>query len=236
MVLTNDENPAEFTIKLSNPLTFNESWKVGLTELTLSNIPTTFSTDDFLVCKNFQTKSEVTIKLNSETVTTGEKLIEIINEKLAEKKLHPSFQFSFEELTHKTKVELDPNRGVQFSKRLSSVLSFDEIVENKKKYRVSINSQYCTDVRMHFWNIYVYSNLTKPIILGETLYPVLQTLSVECFDGSFLTKTYSPPMFMPLATHYIPDIEIKICDELGRPLKFKSGCSTLCKLLFKRDN
>lgn len=236
VVLNNDKTPSEFSSKLFKPLMLDESWKVALTEIAFSNSPNNFSPEDFLICKNFETKTDQVIRLNSDTIANGKKLIDFINNRLVEIKEQPGIQFQFDELSHKTTLTLQASRGIHLSKRLSHVLSLKEIVENKnKKKELMAFSNYCTDVRLHFWNIYIYSNLTKPIILGEKLYPVLQTLPVESFHENYMIKSFNPPMFMPLSTHFIPEIEIKICDELGRNLEFKSGCSTLCKLLFKRN-
>jgi len=236
VVLNNDENAAEFTTELYKPLMLDNSWKVALTEITFSHNPVNFSSEDYLIYKNFETKKDKLIALNSETITDSKNLIDLINKNIEKSRELLGIHFWFNELQHTTRLTLQPMRGVQFSKRLASVLSLDENIENRNKKTNLIRfSNYCTDVRLHFWNIYIYSNLTKPIILGEKLYPLLQTLPLEGFDKNYISKSFNPPMFMPLSAHYIPDIDIKICDELGRPLKFKSGCSTLCKLLFKRN-
>ena len=236
VVLNNEKTPSEFSTKLFKPLMLDDNWKVALTEITFSRAPNNFShSDDFLICKNFQKNTEKKFGLLSDAISKGEKLINLINKRLIEIGEQPGILFIFDELSHKTTLELQPGRGVQLSKRLSSVLSLQEIAENKnKKNNLMIFSKYCTDVRLHFWNIYIYSNLTKPIILGEKFFPLLQTLAIESFDEHHVSKSFNPPMFMPLSTRFIPDIDIKICDELGRNLQFRSGCSILCKLLFKR--
>lgn len=233
VVLSNTKNPAEFSTELFQALSLDDSWEVALTEIVFSSNPVNFSKEDFITCKNFDTKVDKIVALDSDTIKSGKKLIEILNSKLSP---IDGILFKFNEFSFKTTLELKPNRGVHFSKRLSSVLSLDETVENKSKTILVKISKYCTDIRLHFWNIYIYCNITKPIILGEQLYPLLQTLPVENFDENYLIKLFDPPMFIPLSSHFVPVIEIKICDELGRPLRFKSGCSTLCKLLFKRNS
>jgi len=235
VVLNNKETPSEFSTKLSVPLDLNDSWKVGLTEITFSHHPINFSYNDFLICKSFgKEKTNQRISLHSTTITTGQKLVEIINDRLREIKEFPAIQFQFDELTQKTSLRLEKNKGVQFSKRLASIFSFDEQLKNTSEAILTKYSKYCTNVRLHFWNIYIYSNLTEPIILGEKLYPLLQTLPIENFGENYFSKTFNPPLLMPLSLYYIPEIEIKVCDELGTPLKFRSGCSVICKLLFKK--
>jgi len=235
VVLKNEEKPSEFSTKLCTPLELDSQWKVGLTEITFSKNPLNFSFEDYLICKNFDKNVNKKVSLNPDSITSGEKLIQVINQVLREERLIPGVQFRFEEITNKALLILQPNRGVEFSKRLATVLSLKESIENKTRTESRALSEYCIDPRLHFWNIYIYSNLTKPVILGEKLFPILQTLPAENFNENYLSKSFNPPMLIPLSSYYIPDIKLKICDELGRPLRFKSSCSVLCKLVFKKS-
>lgn len=148
-----------------------------------------------------------------------------------------SVQFLFNKQSHKLVISLAKGERIIFSDKIANAFSLDTLIENVDSNEEKFfTSKYCIDMRVHLWNIYLYSNLTKPIVLGDILSPLLQTLPIENFQfGQIITKSYNPPVFLELSNHFISTINIKICDEIGIPLKFHSDFPTICKLTFIKD-
>lgn len=243
VVLTssNDDGnkPSEFSTNLLKPLNLTGNWQVALSEITIPKCPINFDEKDCMILETFVPNGDVVysrkVSFLPENIFSHEKLITRIHEmmKKHDKSFHGKIEFN--DKTFKLIITLHRGERIIFSPRLSQVLSLEPVLENTDEDERRYASKYCVDIRLNFWNLYVYSNLNKAIILGEKLSPLLQTLSLESLEYGVLTKSYNPPVFLPIARHFIPSISIKICDEIGRPVRFSSNCSTVCKLIFMKD-
>lgn len=242
VVLSSGENAAEFSTKLFKPLVFDGKWKVALTEITIPQSPVNFTQEDFLIYETFKADGEVTfskkLKFKQENISSVGELQSRLTDmyKSSGMNKHHTGNFIFNEKSFKGNVKLKKGERIILSPRLAHLLSMSEIMENSSSREAEFVSEYCVDIRINFWNIYIYSNLSDTIILGEKLSQLLQTLPFENFTNErLLIKSYNPPVFLPLSKNFIPSIDIRICDELGRTLKFTKQSKTICKLLFIKD-
>ena len=86
-------------------------------------------------------------------------------------------------------------------------------------------SNYMVDLRMDLWNLYIYTNICKPIILGDIYSPLLQTIPQENLDrdNRYLKHTYQYPIYLPVSGDFFSTIKLKICDEKGRVISIRHG-------------
>jgi hypothetical protein len=234
---------SEFSTELLQPLVLSDKWKVALTEITIPQSIINFTEEHFVIFETFhlgtnneeEVLSSTKIQFEKDSIASLDELQDKLTKKFMEKGI-PTSIIIFNRNTFKAEISLQKGERIKLSRGLSLIFSMERVMENVEDEEVTFFSEYCIDVRMYFWNIYIYSNLTKPIILGERLSPLLQTLPIEEFEKKrLLTKSYNPRVFLPLAKYFIPKVYFKICDELGRPLKFVTPGDTICKLLFVKD-
>ena len=72
--------------------------------------------------------------------------------------------------------------------------------------------------------IYVYSDVIKTKLVGDSSVPLLSVVSLRGVFGEIAFKGYSSPVYTPLAKHVF---KMYITDSAGRPVPFSSGNVTV---------
>lgn len=84
--------------------------------------------------------------------------------------------------------------------------------------------------------LFVYSNLCEPSIVGDTHAPLLRIVNIEArkFDfGTTIVKHFGPVHYVPVLVNRFQTIDIDIRDQFGKPIPFEFGTLTAA-LHFKR--
>ena len=89
------------------------------------------------------------------------------------------------------------------------------------------------DVRIQHYNLYIYSSIVQPHLCGMEYLPLLRTVNVEGSEGSYISRVYEIPHYLPLSSNFIESIDIKIADDLGQNIRFQYG-KVIIKLHFRR--
>lgn len=89
------------------------------------------------------------------------------------------------------------------------------------------------DIKACFYNIFVYSNIIKDTIVGNSLVPLLRTVQLSDLRNPYVTRTFTHNIYSPLKTLFIPEIEILLCDETGNQIEFNAG-KTIVILHFRK--
>ena len=89
------------------------------------------------------------------------------------------------------------------------------------------------DVKACFYNIFVYTNIIKNTMVGDSLVPLLRTVQNEDLRNPYVTRSFKHNIYSPLKTEFIPEIEILLCDETGTQLEFNVG-KTIVVLHFRK--
>ena len=85
--------------------------------------------------------------------------------------------------------------------------------------------------------LFVYSNLCEPCMLGDTSAPLLRIVNVEAKDfsfGSTIVKKFAPINYIPLLNNRFQTVDIDIRDQFGNAIAFEFGTLTVT-LHFKRE-
>ena len=142
----------------------------------------------------------------------------------------------------KTKIVLHPNEGLKFHVTLARLLGFKahqwsynplEVSADTSGERMRIKADFIADVRTLHYNLYVYSNVVQPHLCGTEYLPLLRTVNVEGTEGSYISRVYEIPHYLPLASNFIESIDVKIADDLGQNVRFMYG-KLIIKLHFRR--
>lgn len=84
--------------------------------------------------------------------------------------------------------------------------------------------------------LFVYTDICENYITGDVQTPLLRIVPVDNTNyiyGSIQTKSFSPPIYVPLLRTEFSTIEIDIRSDTGKPIPFQSGTLTVT-LHFKR--
>lgn len=85
--------------------------------------------------------------------------------------------------------------------------------------------------------LFVYSNLCEPCIVGDTHAPLLRIVDLDAKEfsfGSTIVKRFSPINYVPLLNNRFQTIDIDIRDQFGKSIPFEFGTLTAV-LHFKRQ-
>lgn len=80
--------------------------------------------------------------------------------------------------------------------------------------------------------LYVYSDITVPVFVGDKSARLLRTVHVNNNSNSSQCVIYDVPHYVPLEVLQFPTIKIEIKDEKGEYIKFKRG-KVIIKLHFR---
>ena len=87
-------------------------------------------------------------------------------------------------------------------------------------------------------DIYIYSSLTAPIHVGDSKVPLLKSLWVDTKNysyGDIINVVMQKPMYLPIYSKTINDIEINIRKDTGEYLPLTNNTVTSLTLHFKKD-
>ncbi|MEL7306367.1 MAG: hypothetical protein AAGK05_00085 [Pseudomonadota bacterium] len=127
----------------------------------------------------------------------------------------------------------DRNTSVTFSNTLRDIFAFD-----KNRYS-GIGNYRSSDVfsltrRIQF--LYVYSNISDYVRVGNTEVPLLAVIPFESSKtcDSLVEKTFSVPMYVSVARDFISQIDIYIYDGSGELIPFVEQAVTSIRLHYRR--
>ena len=86
-----------------------------------------------------------------------------------------------------------------------------------------------------FSTIYLYTDVIKYQIVGDTQAPLMGTLPVEGKYGEQDYWSFNTTYYMPVNKTSISSIEVRLCTETGELVAFEPGSTTVCKLHFRRQ-
>jgi len=133
--------------------------------------------------------------------------------------------------TQKVFVRLPPNVNLELTETFAQTLGFER---HKFIGGSEYVSTFAADVNRSFATMFIYCDVVRESIVGDTTVPLLRTLNVEGRYGDIIQKIYHTPTYVPLQRSYFDAIEINIRDDTGRLVPFESG-KAIVTLHFRRS-
>lgn len=227
---------SEFRTPLPNALELDKSsWFVALTEISYPHswkrIFTGNQCDYKVAIADLQNEtSEIKYpcseKIKKKDFSTIMSLLESLN------KYKPKgFQGSFSKDDNEhIVISLKEGEAIQMKKSLSDVLGFYQekyfhtagIMDKNDFYHITSEMKPDFDLNTH--NIFVYSNLVNPYLVGDTEVPLLRNVPVKKHNyNEYVSKSFEIPYYLPISANFFQYIDIKITDDLGENIKFEWG-------------
>jgi len=82
-------------------------------------------------------------------------------------------------------------------------------------------------------SIFLYSNITNYVLVGNTQTPLLGYFPVQTSWGEQGYWNFNPPYYVPVKETSIHTIQIRLCTDTGEDIQFESG-NVICRLNFRR--
>ena len=119
---------------------------------------------------------------------------------------------------------------VTFDKNLANSLGLD-----KQKYREKSTGIRKPRILEHHQQMFIYTNIIEPIIVGDSSVPLLKSVWIGKYEHDEVVNiNIDNPMYLPIASSCINNIEINIRDDSGKLINFPKGSKTHLTLHFRK--
>jgi hypothetical protein len=82
-------------------------------------------------------------------------------------------------------------------------------------------------------SIFLYSNITDHVLVGNTQTPLLGYFPVKTIWGQQGYWNFNPVYYLPVKESNVHTIQIRMCNDTGEDIKFETG-TVICRLNFRR--
>ena len=82
--------------------------------------------------------------------------------------------------------------------------------------------------------LYIYSDITKYQIVGDTLAPLMGVCPVSGSDGDQQHYVFKPPFYIPINTQSITSLNLRINDQYGEEIPFDPSGQVICRIILRR--
>ena len=191
---------------------FKEEWSV--TEIKLDEVYSMFNpigTDIVLSPQSFRRHEDAVKYLNT---------------------LNEALEFSCNTANELQLQIKEENMTVTFSDTLRDIFGFDRNVYKGKGSHAASGS-FSLARRISY--LYIYSNISKHVRIGDTEAPLLGIIPFESGECHMLKeKTFEDPVYVPVRSDHISQIDILICDGAGDVVPFMHEAITILRIHFRK--
>ena len=83
-------------------------------------------------------------------------------------------------------------------------------------------------------HLYIYSNLDKYVRIGDTEAPLLGIIPFISGQCKLMKeKTFDDPMYIPIRSNYVSQIDVQICDGAGDVIPFTDSAFTSLRIFMR---
>ena len=119
---------------------------------------------------------------------------------------------------------------VQLSEPLARIFGFEQTAFDKPGFFEGNRVADLNPINL----LFIYSNLTTPVVVGDCQAQLLATIPVKGKAGEYISRRYEKLRYLPLLSNTITDVHISIRDDQGEKIQFQKGKS-LVVLHFRRQ-
>jgi len=139
-------------------------------------------------------------------------------------------QFRLLRKTQRVYIKVAANVRVRLSLSLAQTLGFEQCDLRGGRTHAS-NSP--ADINRGLSTIFMYCDIARVSIVGDTKVPLIRTLNVEGQYGDIVQKVYNRPVYVPLQRTHFDTVEINIRTDTGKLVPFVGG-KAIVTLHFRR--
>lgn len=188
-----------------------------------------------------------TLQIIPKSYTDIDLLIDIIQDLLTKT---TRIKSTIRKINHDVLLKIYPGETIEFHPNLAAMLGFREhnfvnekeevysddndsnVIINKRNTLVKKSDQ-MSDLRIAQYNMFVYCDIIKLTLVGNTYVPLLNSIAIDDSPGKYIHKEFLNPHYMPLQNGSISTIQIRLCDDTGESIRFEWG-KVIIKIHFRR--
>lgn len=254
-----DNTTSHFITPFAKPLELDkDNWSVALTEISYPHTWYNVNSDINKITL-FNLENGATIQRRvyrfEPGYYTGAQLAKVITECMNSLNFRSTIKYKLE--SNKMMLSLEINEGIMFQKDLAVMMGWHNktrFIYDEEAYGATVithsveggevSEEYsalefkapnCLDLNFSSHYMYIYCNLVKEVMVGNSFLKLLKTVSTHISDqGQYVTRIFTSPLYVPLASSFENYVEIAIRNDEGEPFMFESG-KAIVTLHFKRN-
>jgi hypothetical protein len=228
-----DNTVANYTTRLPRDIELSGEWEVGLEEIQYSHNWFSIQPSDAVV---------FAYSLGSESSDGGDndewhyrnldpgyyankgEIVDAMVKELKTSGVVGEWDISWDAKNDVVCLNIPANMKFMMHKDLNPLLGFSEksgllsLHSNTKSYSTSKGT-----LNQHLSALYVYCNIVKPRVVGDSMVSLLRSVPVTKKHGENVFKSFHNVHYVPLSTRNFHDIEIDIRDDTGTRIPFEGG-------------
>lgn len=219
-------------------------WEVALVEITYPHTWFNINTSQTIRIQTSERRlEEATIRPGFFSST--EELIKTVNFHLTTKSMT---KFYYQSLYNNIRVHVKRGENLILPRTLANILGFgnqnailtshdtpvidphpiESAFEDISPSDTNVESLTGVDLNANTHNIFIYSDIIKHVVVGNTYAPLLRILATNEQDhGRYVTKEFIVRNYVPLSSNYVKQISIDLRDGQGQNIQFTSGKVTV---------
>jgi hypothetical protein len=133
--------------------------------------------------------------------------------------LHSELLFTYATETMRTTIQLPDNTVLRIPDEVSQQLGFG----TQRYFGSKLEASQVTDVHLGTQTLYVYSDVIKNVVVGDTHVPLLRTVPVGNHEKGMNFVSFQNIIYHPVKTSSIREISVYLRDRTGNPIPFECG-------------
>lgn len=227
---TNTTN--RYIVALPKKPEFNGQWQCGLYSISYQHSwPAIGSGHDVHVDVALESAEIVRVRVPPGTYRTPDALADAVNRCLQEDERTSSVRVEYDTTLARYRVLFDEAlvKYVAFSKQLYYVLGF----KSAQKVRNGDLATHPADLAGGISHLVVYTNITQPVVVGDTMSQLLRIVTVTGRPGENVERVFDEPIYCNVSSREVSSILIDIRTLDNQPVLFASG-TVICTLVFRK--
>jgi len=120
-------------------------------------------------------------------------------------------------------LKFTTSKRIKFDEKIAAILGFSEFKIDQNEDKLDYIAQFKPYMKHGQTEMFIYSDLVRPQMMGDHSAPLLATAVYEGDDGRRNTITFRNPQYYNLARSNIESIQVYIRSESGENLPFTFG-------------
>lgn len=148
------------------------------------------------------------------------------------------FSFDYDPLLQRMVVAVNRNMlsAITLSPQLAYICGYSIPRQNENESVELVQAKNVAPYKVDFYNnistMFIYTDCIQPRIVGDGRSQLLRVIPVQNDrPNAVISTTFNPVQYFPINIENLDCIQIKLCDEFGKSIKFHFG-TTICILHF----
>ena len=127
-------------------------------------------------------------------------------------------------------------KSVHFDKILVKTLGLEKETYTRQDSQNVFKAIVYPKIISYHHQMFIYSSIVEPVIVGDSKVPLLKSVWIEKHEADEVVQIVADnPMYLPISTSCINNIEINIRDDNGKLIRFPIDSKTHLTLHFRKN-